>query len=50
MRRPWRETLDISLTKLAGLWADLGGDRAVVYGTGALLLGGQFLLRDVVLR
>src|SRR3546814_2399596 len=23
-RRPWRETLDISLTKLAGLWATWG--------------------------
>ena len=24
MRRPWRETIDISLTKLAGLWATWG--------------------------
>src|SRR3546814_17732823 len=31
-RRPWRETLDISLTKLAGLWAT-GGLIALLYAT-----------------
>src|SRR3546814_2919586 len=31
-RRPWRETLDISLTKLAGLWATWGLI-ALIYAT-----------------
>src|SRR3569623_1135335 len=31
--KPWRETLDICLTKLAGLWLTWAGI-AVIYGTG----------------
>ena len=31
--KPWRETLDISLTKLAGLWLTWAGI-ALIYGTG----------------
>ncbi|MGL4303692.1 MAG: methyltransferase family protein [Sphingomonas sp.] len=31
--KPWRETLDVSLTKLAGLWATWAGI-ALIYGTG----------------
>jgi protein-S-isoprenylcysteine O-methyltransferase Ste14 len=31
--RPWRETLDVSLTKLAGLWATWGAI-ALIYATG----------------
>lgn len=39
--RPWRETLDGSLTKLAGLWATWGGI-AVIYVTGRFYWEGGF--------
>ncbi len=39
--RPWRETLDISLTKLAGLWATWAAI-ALVYGAGRFWWEGNF--------
>ena len=40
--RPYRETLDISLTKLAGLWATFGGI-ALIFATGRFYWQGIFL-------
>ncbi|MCW3836610.1 methyltransferase family protein [Sphingomonas canadensis] len=40
LRRPWRESLEISLTKLAGLWLTWGGI-AAVYGIGRFWWTGQ---------
>lgn len=40
-RKPWRETLDISLTKLAGLWLTWAG-MALIYGTGRFYWEGNF--------
>lgn len=40
-RKPWRETLDISLTKLAGLWLTWAGI-ALIYGTGRFYWEGNF--------
>lgn len=39
--RPWRETIDISLTKLAGLWLTWGGI-AIIYATGRFYWEGGF--------
>jgi protein-S-isoprenylcysteine O-methyltransferase Ste14 len=39
--RPWRETLDISLTKLAGLWLTWGAI-ALIYATGRFYWQGNF--------
>jgi len=39
--KPWRETIDISLTKLAGLWLTWAGI-AVIYGTGRFYWEGNF--------
>jgi protein-S-isoprenylcysteine O-methyltransferase Ste14 len=39
--RPWRETIDISLTKLAGLWFTWGAI-ALIYGTGRFYWEGNF--------
>lgn len=39
--RPWQSTLDVSLTKLAGLWATWGGI-ALIYGTGRFYWQGNF--------
>ncbi|KQM64475.1 protein-S-isoprenylcysteine methyltransferase [Sphingomonas sp. Leaf17] len=39
--RPWRETIDISLTKLAGLWITWGGI-ALIYATGRFYWIGNF--------
>ncbi len=39
--RPWRETLDISLTKLAGLWITWVGI-ALIYATGRFYWRGNF--------
>jgi len=39
--RPWRETLDISLTKLAGLWATWAAI-ALIYATGRFYWQGNF--------
>ena len=39
--RPWRETLDVSLTKLAGLWATWGGI-ALIYATGRFYWEGRY--------
>lgn len=39
--RPWRETLDVSLTKLAGLWVTWGGI-ALIYATGRFYWAGSF--------
>ena len=39
--KPWRETLDISLTKLAGLWVTWAGI-AVIYGTGRFYWSNQW--------
>jgi protein-S-isoprenylcysteine O-methyltransferase Ste14 len=39
--RPWRETIDISLIKLAGLWLTWCGI-AVIYGTGRFYWVGNF--------
>jgi protein-S-isoprenylcysteine O-methyltransferase Ste14 len=41
LRRPWRATLDTSLTKLAGLWATWAGI-ALIYGTGRFYWSGNF--------
>ena len=41
LRRPWRETLDGSLVKLAGLWATWGGI-ALIYLTGRFYWQGNF--------
>ena len=41
LRRPWRETLDGSLVKLAGLWATWGGI-ALIYATGRFYWQGNF--------
>jgi hypothetical protein len=41
LRRPWRETIDISLTKLAGLWATWGLI-ALVYATMRYYWSGQY--------
>ena len=41
MRKAWRDTLDISLTKLAGLWATWGGI-AIIYATGRFYWQGHF--------
>lgn len=41
-RRPWRETIDISLTKLAGLWATWGL-LAIIYATMRYYWSGQYL-------
>lgn len=41
-RRPWRETIDISLVKLAGLWVTWAGI-ALVYATGRFYWQGNFL-------
>ena len=43
VRRPWRETLDVSLLKLAGLWATWAGI-ALVYATGRFYWVGNFAL------
>jgi len=40
-RKPWSETLDISLTKLAGLWLTWAG-MALIYGTGRFYWEGNF--------
>ena len=47
--KPWRETLDISLTKLAGLWATWGLI-ATVYALGRFFWQGWYHLLDVVFR
>lgn len=39
--RPWRETIDVSLTKLAGLWATWAGI-ALIYATGRFYWEGRF--------
>ncbi|MES2339477.1 MAG: DUF1295 domain-containing protein [Pseudomonadota bacterium] len=39
--KPWRQTLDISLTKLAGLWATWGGI-ALIYAVGRFYWEGNF--------
>jgi len=39
--KPWRETIDISLTKLAGLWLTWAGI-AVIYGAGRFYWQGNF--------
>ncbi len=39
--KPWRETIDVSLTKLAGLWATWAGI-ALIYGTGRFYWEGNF--------
>ncbi|MDH7975381.1 isoprenylcysteine carboxylmethyltransferase family protein [Sphingomonas sp. AR_OL41] len=39
--KPWRETIDISLTKLAGLWLTWAGI-ALIYGTGRFYWQGNF--------
>ena len=39
--KPWRETLDISLTKLAGLWLTWAGI-ALIYATGRFYWQGNF--------
>jgi protein-S-isoprenylcysteine O-methyltransferase Ste14 len=39
--RPWRETIDTSLTKLAGLWVTWGVI-ALIYGTGRFYWEGNF--------
>ena len=39
--RPWRETIDVSLTKLAGLWLTWGGI-AAIYATGRFYWDGNF--------
>jgi len=39
--KPWRETIDISLTKLAGLWLTWAAI-AVIYGTGRFYWQGNF--------
>ncbi|HEX8414341.1 MAG TPA: protein-S-isoprenylcysteine methyltransferase [Sphingomicrobium sp.] len=39
--KPWRETIDISLTKLAGLWATWGGI-ALLYAVGRFYWQGGF--------
>ena len=39
--RPWRETIDISLVKLAGLWATWAGI-ALIYGTARFYWQGNF--------
>jgi len=41
LRRPWHETLDTSLTKLAGLWATWAGI-ALIYGIGRFYWVGNF--------
>jgi protein-S-isoprenylcysteine O-methyltransferase Ste14 len=46
--RPWRETIDISLAKLAGLWATWGAI-AVFYCVGRWYWSGQYLLAMEVL-
>ena len=38
----WRDTIDVSLTKLAGLWATWAGI-ALIYGTGRFYWSGNFL-------
>ncbi|QQV76434.1 protein-S-isoprenylcysteine methyltransferase [Sphingomonas aliaeris] len=38
---PWRDTIDVSLTKLAGLWATWAGI-AVIYATGRFYWEGNF--------
>ena len=40
--RPWRETLDLSLTKLAGLWATWAGI-GIVYGLGRFWWQGGYV-------
>ena len=40
-RKPWRETIDISLTKLAGLWLTWAGI-ALIYGAGRFYWQGNF--------
>lgn len=39
--RPWRETIDVSLVKLAGLWATWAGI-ALIYATGRFYWEGHF--------
>ena len=39
--RPWRATVDLSLTKLAGLWTTWGGI-ALIYATGRFYWDGNF--------
>jgi protein-S-isoprenylcysteine O-methyltransferase Ste14 len=39
--RPWRETIDVSLTKLAAFWVTWAGI-AVIYGTGRFYWEGNF--------
>jgi protein-S-isoprenylcysteine O-methyltransferase Ste14 len=46
--KPWRETIDISLAKLAGLWATWGAI-AVVYCVGRWYWSGQYLFAMEVL-
>jgi protein-S-isoprenylcysteine O-methyltransferase Ste14 len=41
LRRPWRETIDISLIKLVGLWATWAGI-ALIYATGRFYWVGNF--------
>ena len=41
LARPWRETIDLSLTKLAAFWATWGAI-AVIYGTGRFYWEGNF--------
>jgi len=39
--KPWRETIDVSMTKLAGLWLTWAGI-ALIYGTGRFYWEGNF--------
>ena len=39
--KPWRETIDVSLVKLVGLWATWGG-LALIYATGRFYWEGNF--------
>ncbi|OWK33348.1 methyltransferase family protein [Sphingomonas dokdonensis] len=41
LRRPWRETIDISLIKLVGIWATWAGI-ALIYATGRFYWVGNF--------
>jgi protein-S-isoprenylcysteine O-methyltransferase Ste14 len=47
--RPWRETMDISLTKLAGLWATWG-IIAILYCVGRWYWSGQYLFAMAFLQ
>lgn len=47
--RPWRETIDISLTKLAGLWLTWAGI-AAIYATGRFYWEGNFAFSMMVFQ